>query len=73
MKITFPHVGNMYVPIKALLETIGIDYVMPPLCNIRTLECGSVHSPEFICLPFKIILGDFIHGIQNGADRKSVV
>ncbi|CUH97512.1 hypothetical protein P22_3643 [Propionispora sp. 2/2-37] len=68
MKITFPHTGNMYIPIKVLLETIGIDYVMPPLCNIKTLECGSAHSPEFICMPFKIILGDFIHGIQNGAD-----
>ncbi|KJS19999.1 MAG: hypothetical protein VR72_16225 [Clostridiaceae bacterium BRH_c20a] len=68
MKITFPHAGNMYVPIKVLLETIGICYVMPPLCNKRTLEYGSTHSPEFICLPFKIILGDFIHGIQNGAD-----
>lgn len=58
----------MYVPIKVLLETIGIDYTMPPFCNKETLGYGVTHSPEFVCLPFKIILGDFIHGIQKGAD-----
>ncbi|PAB56647.1 hypothetical protein [Anaeromicrobium sediminis] len=68
MKVTFPHMGNMYVPIKVLLETIGVDYVMPPFCNKKTVEYGVTHSPEFVCLPFKTMLGDFIHGIQNGAD-----
>lgn len=68
MKVTFPHMGNMYVSIKVLLDTIGIDYVMPPFCNKKTLEDGVTHSPEFICLPFKTMLGNFIHGIQNGAD-----
>ena len=68
MKVTFPHMGNMYIPIKVLLETMGIDYAMPPLCNKKTLEYGVVHSPEFACLPFKTILGDFIQGIENGAD-----
>lgn len=68
MKVTFPHMGNMYVSIKVLLETIGVDYVMPPFCNKKTVEYGITHSPEFVCLPFKTMLGDFIHGIQNGAD-----
>ncbi|MCL5072840.1 MAG: hypothetical protein M1308_18380 [Actinobacteria bacterium] len=68
MKVTFPHMGNMYISIRVLLDTIGIDYVMPPNCNKKTLEYGITHSPEFVCLPFKTILGDFIHGIKNGAD-----
>lgn len=67
MKITFPHMGNMYVPVKVLLDTIGIDYVMPPLSVKDNLELGVLHSPEFACLPFKTILGDFIYGIENGA------
>lgn len=41
---------------------------MPHLCNKKTLETGSVYSPEFICMPFKLILGNFISGIQQGAD-----
>lgn len=68
MKVTFPHMGNMYVSIKILLETIAIDYIMPPFCNKKTLEQGVIHSPEFVCLPFKAMLGNFIHGIENGAD-----
>lgn len=68
MKITFPHMGNMYVPIKVLLDTAGIDYIMPPYCTKGALETGIIHSPEFACLPFKIILGDFLYGIENGAE-----
>ena len=68
MKITFPHMGNMYVPIKVLLDTAGIDYIMPPYCTKGSLERGVIHSPEFACLPFKTILGDFLYGIENGAE-----
>ena len=68
MKVTFPHMGNMYITAKVLFDTIGIDYVIPPNCNKKTLEYGVMHSPEFICLPFKIMLGDFMQSIDNGAD-----
>lgn len=68
MKITFPHMGNMYVPVKVLLDTVGIDYVMPPMNTKETMELGIVNSPEFACLPFKTILGDLIYGLENGAD-----
>ena len=60
--------GNMYVPIKVLLDTIGIEYVMPPLKSNNSYESAIKHSPEFACLPFKSILSDFIYGIENGAD-----
>lgn len=60
--------GNMYVPIKVLLDTIGIEYVMPPFYTKGNLELGVSHSPEFACLPFKTILGDFIYGIEHGAE-----
>lgn len=67
MKTTFPHMGNMYVPIKVLLDTVGIEYIMPPYCIKRSLELGVTQSPESACLPFKTILGDFLYGIENGA------
>ncbi|MHB1154418.1 MAG: CoA protein activase [Eubacteriales bacterium] len=68
MKVTFPHMGNAYISIKALLDTIGIDYFMPPVENKKTMEYGIINSPEFICLPFKLVLGDLIQGLNNGAD-----
>ncbi|MDQ2087249.1 hypothetical protein RBH29_12520 [Herbivorax sp. ANBcel31] len=68
MIVTFPHMGNMYIPIKVLLDISDIDYIMPPYSNNKSLEKGVKHSPEFACLPFKTILGDFIYGLENGAD-----
>lgn len=68
MKITFPHMEDTYIPVKVLLETAGIDYVMPPVSDRSLLEQGILHSPEFACLPFKTIMGDFIYGIEHGAD-----
>ena len=68
MILTFPHMGNMYISIKVLLDTIGIKYVVPPICNKKTMEIGVAHSPEFACLPFKILLGDFIRAIEKGAN-----
>ena len=66
-KVTFPHMGNLYISLKVLFDTIGIDYIMPPQCK-KTLERGIIHSPEFACLPFKVTLGDFIYCMEHGAD-----
>ena len=67
MKITFPHLGNTYISIEALLEGLGHEPITPPLGSKRTLELGSELSPELICLPFKIVLGNMLEGIDLGA------
>ncbi|KZL91150.1 2-hydroxyglutaryl-CoA dehydratase [Clostridium magnum] len=68
MKITFPHLGNACFAIKALLDGLEVDYIIPPLSNRDALEIGSLHSPEEICLPFKIMIGNYIQSIKQGAD-----
>ena len=68
MKITAAHLGNAYLAAKALFDGLGIDYIMPPLSNKIALEIGSLHSPEEICLPFKIMIGNYIQAIEKGAD-----
>ncbi len=68
MKVTFPHLGSMHIFCKAIAETAGIPYVLPPETNRKTLTLGVLHSNECICLPFKIILGNFIEALQKGAD-----
>lgn len=40
---------------------------MPNKPNKRTADLGRIHSPEFICTPFKITLGTFIEGLERGA------
>jgi predicted nucleotide-binding protein (sugar kinase/HSP70/actin superfamily) len=68
MKVTFPRLGTMHIFCKAIAETAQIPYVVPPETSQRTLTLGVLHSNECICLPFKIILGNFIEALQMGAD-----
>jgi predicted nucleotide-binding protein (sugar kinase/HSP70/actin superfamily) len=68
MKVTFPHLGTMHIFCKAIAETAGIPYIVPPETSRKTLSLGVLHSNECICLPFKIILGNFIEALQMGAD-----
>ena len=68
MKITVPHMGNVYIAVKILFDGLGIDYVIPPLNNKEALYLGSKYSPDEICLPFKLMIGNYIAGIKNGAD-----
>ncbi len=68
MKVTFPHLGTMHIFCKAIAETSGIPYIVPPETSRQTLTLGVQQSNECICLPFKIILGNFIEALQQGAD-----
>lgn len=68
MKVTFPHLGSMHIFCKTIAETSGIPYVVPPETSRKTLTLGVQHSNECICLPFKIILGNFIEALRMGAD-----
>ncbi|NMM62667.1 2-hydroxyglutaryl-CoA dehydratase [Clostridium sp. P21] len=68
MKVTFPHLGNSCFAVKAIFDGLKIDYVIPPFSNKEALEIGSMYSPEEICLPFKIMMGNYIQAIKNGAD-----
>ncbi|NLB33278.1 MAG: 2-hydroxyglutaryl-CoA dehydratase [Tissierellia bacterium] len=68
MKATFPHLGNVYIAVKALFDGLGIDYVIPPQNSTETLNIGTKHSSEEICLPFKIMIGNYIQAIEQGAD-----
>lgn len=68
MKITFPHIGNSYIPIKALFDDLGVETIVPPRCSKKTLELGTKYAPELICLPLKINLGNYLESIEKGAD-----
>ncbi|NLO41145.1 MAG: 2-hydroxyglutaryl-CoA dehydratase [Ruminiclostridium sp.] len=73
MKITVPHLGNVYIAVKILFDCLGLDYVIPPLNNREALFLGSKYSPEEICLPFKLMIGNYLAGIREGADTVLLV
>jgi predicted nucleotide-binding protein (sugar kinase/HSP70/actin superfamily) len=68
MKVTFPHLGSMYIFCKAIAETAGIDYVLPNPISDRTREIGEYSTNESVCLPLKIILGNMADALDRGAD-----
>ncbi len=68
MRATFPHMGNLYISIKAMLQYLGVDVVIPPPSSKKTLALGVKYSPEFACLPLKLNLGNFIEARELGAD-----
>ena len=68
MRISTPHMGNIYIPLKALFQRLGIDYVMPPVSTQRTMSLAVKHSPEGLCIPFKLTLGNLIEAAELGAD-----
>jgi predicted nucleotide-binding protein (sugar kinase/HSP70/actin superfamily) len=68
-KISFPHMGNYYIVMKYLLSHISNYEVMPPPpITKRTLELGSKYSPDFVCVPFKYNLGNYIEALEKGAN-----
>ena len=73
IKVAFPHMGNVYIAWASALRKLGIEPIIPPSSNKRTLELASVHSPESICLPYKLILGNFLQAIEKGADYVSMI
>jgi predicted nucleotide-binding protein (sugar kinase/HSP70/actin superfamily) len=60
--------GNIYIALKAVFEELGVEVIPPPKCSKNTLEIGTKHSPELICIPFKITVGNYIESIKRGAD-----
>jgi predicted nucleotide-binding protein (sugar kinase/HSP70/actin superfamily) len=68
MRVSFQHVGNMWVGLKAVADKIGFDMVVPPITSQHTLSLGARYSPEMVCLPFKLTLGNMIESLELGAD-----
>lgn len=68
MKVTFPHMGNLWLGLKTALQELGHEVIVPPKPSKRTLTLGSQYSPEFACLPLKINLGCFLEAIEQGAE-----
>lgn len=60
--------GNLWVGVKAMADKLGIDLIVPPPTSQHTLSLGAKHSPESVCLPFKITLGNMIEALELGAD-----
>ncbi len=68
MRIAIPHLGNLYIALEALFGKLDVDYISPPQITQRTLSLAIKQSPEGLCIPFKLTLGNLIEVAELGAD-----
>ena len=67
--ISFPRYAEYNCAFKYIVEqALGCKYVMPPPLTKRTMDLGTKHSPDFVCTPFKTMLGSMIESLEAGAD-----
>ncbi len=70
--VSFPHIGNYYIPIYNLLTNIldmeTTSIMIPKKISKNTIQEGGKYSPDYVCTPFKYNLGNFIESLENGAN-----
>ncbi|HHP51248.1 MAG TPA: CoA protein activase [Moorella mulderi] len=67
-KVTFPHMGYSHIAFKQLIEDMGFEAITPCHPNRYTLDLGVRYSPEHACIPFKILMGNYIEALERGAE-----
>ena len=66
VRVSFSRMGWSYIFFKGLFHDLpGIEVVEPPLVNTEIVSEGVKNSPEFVCFPFKVILGEMINLYRN--------
>ncbi len=68
LKASFPFFGYETLALKSFLKDLGAEVILPRSLTKKTLEVGVKLSPEMVCLPFKITLGNFYEALESGAD-----
>ncbi len=70
--VSFPRLGNYVYPIYNMLERLVdkdiTEILMPKKMTKETINLGSNASPDFVCLPFKYNMGNFIESLNEGAN-----
>ncbi len=68
-RVAFMHYGYYDVAFQYFVEhVLDADYVRMPAPTRRTLEIGTEHSNDYVCAPFKHILGDYVEALEAGAN-----
>ncbi|BBJ27927.1 acyl-CoA dehydratase activase-related protein [Athalassotoga saccharophila] len=70
-KITYtvPRMGYTYAAFESFFKILGYDVIIPEPTNTETIKEGVSNSPEYMCFPFKILLGQFERVLEKNPDR----
>ncbi|MEG2310702.1 MAG: hypothetical protein RSB76_01790 [Clostridia bacterium] len=71
-KVAFPILGNYFVVaynmLKNLVDLTYVEIMKPKKITSKTLQLGSKVSPDFVCVPFKYTIGNYIEALDSGAN-----
>jgi predicted nucleotide-binding protein (sugar kinase/HSP70/actin superfamily) len=68
-KVAFLRYSYYDIAFKYFVEQVlDADYVALPEATRHTLELGTKYSNDYVCAPFKHILGDYLEALERGAD-----
>ncbi|MBA7482150.1 hypothetical protein ES707_17632 [subsurface metagenome] len=67
MKLGIPRLGLYSSTIKAFLESLGIDVIMPAKITRGMIKAGVASSSDMFCFPYKYTLGQEIWALEQGA------
>lgn len=68
MRVAFPYMGTIRIPLVPILKTLGAEAVVPGPPDREVLELGVRLAPEQMCIPFKLTLGNMVRSLELGAD-----
>lgn len=68
MRLTFPRLGDAHLLAKPFFQELGIELVVPQANTQESLARGAAISPEEMCLPFKLMMGNLLDAGALGAD-----
>lgn len=66
---TYPQLGDYDIPISYFVRKgLGESYAAPPPMTKHTIEIGAKYSPDFVCAPFKCMMGCYIEAMEKGSN-----
>ncbi len=66
-KVAFPPLGILSRVAECYLRALGVTVVTPPATSRRTLDIGVRGSPEMVCIPCKLLFGNYVEAAELGA------
>lgn len=67
MKVSFPYMGPVTAYTR-IFQLLGHEVVAPSKPTQGTIDLGVKNSPEFVCFPFKAMMGTYIECAEAGAE-----
>lgn len=66
-RVSFPPLGMLSLVAEKYLRALGTDIVTPPPTSRRTLDIGTQGTPEGLCIPCKLLFGNYVEAAECGA------